>query len=258
MIERGRPTTWQGLQEQTARILRQCGFVTQLEKEIVTARGKVEVDVYAEDTTQSPSATYLCECKHWKRTVPKAVVHAFRTVVSDFGANHGFLITREGFQSGASDAAAYTNVRLLTWEAFQEVFVDRWYREYFVPILREESEPLVDYTEPINGRIFRKADALIKASQNRFRKLRKEYQGLAFLALPLYLRLPMQASLHPNQSPRIALPLRTSLPVRLTTAAVDLPEDLLDITNYREFLETLCGHIRTGLAAFDGVFGERA
>ena len=117
----------------------------------------MEVDVYAEDLSSQPKTVYLCECKHWQSAVPQTVVHAFRTVVTDYGANWGFIISSAGFQSGAFEAAAKSNVRLLTWDEFQELFVDRWIENYMMPRLREEVEPLVDYTEPFNARVSRRA-----------------------------------------------------------------------------------------------------
>jgi hypothetical protein len=94
-------------------------MATEVNRTIKTVRGTVNVDVYAEDVTQTPSAVCLCECKHWSTAVSKDVVHAFRTVVSDFGASWGFLISSGGFQSGAIEAATYSNVRLQTWEEFE-------------------------------------------------------------------------------------------------------------------------------------------
>ncbi|MDP2952194.1 MAG: hypothetical protein Q8O76_02615, partial [Chloroflexota bacterium] len=63
----------------------------EIDKEIETARGAVKIDVYAEDGRQKPSIIYLCECKHWRSGVTKTVVHAFRTVVSDYGVNWGLI-----------------------------------------------------------------------------------------------------------------------------------------------------------------------
>jgi hypothetical protein len=36
--------------------------------------------------------TTLCECKYWRSAVPQAVIHGFRTVVGDIGANKGYAI----------------------------------------------------------------------------------------------------------------------------------------------------------------------
>ena len=78
------------------------------------------------DTQTVPHSLYICECKHWTRRVPQTVVHSFRTVVSELGANRGFLISRNAFQSGAREAAEFTNIDLLTWKEFEELMFDRW------------------------------------------------------------------------------------------------------------------------------------
>jgi len=90
-------------------------------------RGAVDIDVLVHDRTRRPHALVLCECKLWSRRVPKTVVHAFRTVVHDSGAHHGFIISDSGFQAGSYDAAANANIKLLTWEQFQAEMYNRWF-----------------------------------------------------------------------------------------------------------------------------------
>jgi hypothetical protein len=43
------------------------------------------------------------------------------------GANVGFIISSNGFQSGAVETAKNTNIDLVTWEEFQSRFYDRWF-----------------------------------------------------------------------------------------------------------------------------------
>ena len=87
----------------------------------------MDIDVYARDATREPTLTIVCECKHWQAAVPKNVVHGFRTVMDEAGANVGFIISANGFQSGALEAANNTNIHLVTWNEFQERFFDRWF-----------------------------------------------------------------------------------------------------------------------------------
>jgi Restriction endonuclease len=123
MIYCSEPTDWKNLQYLVASIFREIGCETFTEKEINTLRGKVEVDVYAKDNQSTPESLYICECKFWSYPVPKNVVHAFRTVITDSGANHGYIISKKGFQSGAHDAALNSNITLRTWNEFQEEFL---------------------------------------------------------------------------------------------------------------------------------------
>lgn len=125
-ISSGIPETWEDLQRQVARILDGCGFSVEIEKKILTTRGTVEIDVYAEDNIQGRRNKILCECKFWKARVPQHVIHSFRTVMLDSGANKGYIIALEGFQSGSVAAAELTNIELVSWEEFQSAFQERW------------------------------------------------------------------------------------------------------------------------------------
>jgi restriction system protein len=246
------PDQWRKLQSDVAQILSECGFNTETEKNITTARGEVEIDVFAEDPMQTPHTIYLCECKHWNANVPKSEVHAFRTVVNDFGANWGLVISKQGFQRGAYEAAKNTNLKLLDWQEFQALFAERWYREHMVKKLTEEAAPIMEYTEPINSRIFRKADALPSESQERFRSLRKRYVLLGFLAMQFSVySLPFQEGL-----PK--LPLLKEQQFKRTEELGEIPADILQATSLRGLLNSMVNHLRTGTAEFDEVFGERA
>jgi hypothetical protein len=44
----------------------------------------------------------------------------------------------------------------------------------------------------------------------------------------------------------------------LKAVETNLPDDLLDATYLRDFVDILCRHAQEGIAAFDRVFGERA
>lgn len=255
LIESALPEDWRDLQDSVARIFRECGLAAETNKKIDTIRGPVNIDVFAEDAEQTPPAVYLCECKHWKSKVPKTVVHAFRSVVSDYGANWGLIISSAGFQRGAPGAAKGTNLRLLNWWEFQELFVDRWYSHYVPQRLREEADPLVEYTEPINSRIFRKADALPQEKRERFIALREQYIYLAYLALPMYMQREFKI-VRPDVNPMIELPLeRKYIPLMIE---FNLPQDLLEAIALRDFIEIYIRHVRKALAEFDDVFGERA
>lgn len=119
------PKDWRDLQNQTARFLNQAGYHAVSPCEISTARGKAEVDVLV-DSPDELVKRIICECKYWDSAVPKEKVHAFRTVVADSGASLGLLISKTGFQSGAIEAAKYSNIQLVTWDEFLNIIKDRW------------------------------------------------------------------------------------------------------------------------------------
>lgn len=151
MIEEAPGADWHDLQEWVAAILRECGLVAEVGKTLRTVRGTVEIDVHAVDPMTNPSAVYLCECKRWRSRVPQAEVQAFRTILADAGAHVGLFISSSGFQAGAFEVAAHTNVSLLSWSGFQELFIERWCDEYWVPTLRTRGDRLAGYVDPVSS-----------------------------------------------------------------------------------------------------------
>lgn len=254
LIEAGEPGTWQELEKKVAQILRECNMEVSLQKEVQTVRGTVNVDVFASDAAPTPSATLLVECKNWHHRVPKTVVHAFRTVVADFGANTGILISSAGFQSGALDAAAYSNVRLVNWPEFQELFGVRWFDQFMLPRLRVEAEPLIEYTEPVNSRIFKKAERLSTENKAKFRELREAYFFLA-----TYISMFAWADVAGIRRPlSLGLPMRDKLAEFLVSDPAKFPDDILDAPALRPLMDAMLNHCEKATAQFDDVFGERA
>ena len=123
MIYSASPLDWRDLQDKVADVFRDMGFDAEVEKYVEMPRGGAKIDVYARDKTQAPELVYVCECKHWTNSVPQEKIHALRTVVAETGANYGLLIAKSGFQSGSFAAANQTNIRLLDWQQFQDLFL---------------------------------------------------------------------------------------------------------------------------------------
>jgi hypothetical protein len=148
LIEASPPKSWQELETGVAQILGECGYDVEVQKNVTLAGGNVNIDVWADDHSSPPNVIAV-ECKHWTTPATLNVVHAFGTVVGDSGANTGLIVSSVGFQQGAVEAAAYSNVRLLDWVQFQEMFLERWFRQYMSETLAEETDALHEYTEPI-------------------------------------------------------------------------------------------------------------
>jgi hypothetical protein len=146
MIDRQVPKDWKNLENKVAQILSEAGFKTEVEKDITTARGTVKVDVFAVDISQLPNICYICECKYWENKVPKTVVHSFRTVVQDYGANFGILISKNGFQEGSYETVKNTNISLVDWFDFQKIFEDRWWTAISVK-LYNQFDTLIRYAD---------------------------------------------------------------------------------------------------------------
>ena len=206
MITRNAPDTWQSLQTEVGRILEECGFGVEVERKIQSARGVVELDVYAEETVRGRKYAIVCECKHWKSRIPQTVVHGFRTVVQEVGANIGYIVSMEGFQSGAVAASDLTNLKLVTWEEFQDIFEESWFEEFFTKQIDEKLDSLMTYAEPILPAWFEK---MSDNDKDKYFSLKEKYDlfGVIMQSLGPYSRmlrkeliptLPLRARLKPD------------------------------------------------------------
>lgn len=137
MTIKNEPKTWRELQEAVGEIMQQCNFTVEIEKKVDTIRGSVEIDVYAHEIVDGRTYTIIGECKYWKASIPQNVIHALRTVVNDSGVNKAYIITTSKFQSGALDFIKQTNIELVTWQEFQNVFFKSWYINYFSKKLKD-------------------------------------------------------------------------------------------------------------------------
>lgn len=151
MIEEQPGADWRDLQERVAAILTECGLVSEVGRTLDLARGKAEIDVYAIDSSTTPPGVYLCECKRWHSRVPQAEVQAFRTIVSDAGAHFGLFVSATGFQIGSFEVVKNTNIHLLDWQGFQNMFLERWCRKYWIPTLRVRGDRLAGYVDPVSS-----------------------------------------------------------------------------------------------------------
>jgi len=253
MIYSSIPVDWRDLQEKVTEVFREIGVKTEVNKGVKTARGHVNIDVYAEDKSQSPNLLYLCECKYWNKRVPQTVVHSFRTVVNDFGANYGLLISKQGFQAGSFDAARNTNIKLLDWNQFQNLFEDKWFQKYMCPTLCKECGPLVSYTEPINSTILKEADKLDDNKRKRFKQLRQKHSTAAYLTLRYYAALFGESV----NKPVLALQKDISSELMSEVTIGNVPLELIKATGLRDFLVILLGHCRQGIHEFDNLFGKK-
>ncbi|NLG19612.1 MAG: restriction endonuclease [Fibrobacter sp.] len=236
------PSSWQDLQQKVANILLESGFTVEVEKALETARGKVEIDVYAEEEVNGRKYSIACECKHWKSNVPQSVIHGFRTVISDLGINIGYVITTSDFQSGAIDAANYTNVKLLEWNAFQSLFLKSWFAHFFVPKITKELHPLFTYIEPLYPRW---CDEMSDIDQELFHDLRAKYGafGWVMLSFSTYARMLDKNPILPT------LPLRSRFFVDNEKIG-RIPVEIMNEVNYLEFMVKSITYARNAITQF--------
>lgn len=105
-------TAWRNYQEEAAQFFRNLGLEAAVEKDVPGVRGSHRVDVLVTGSYLGISFTWVVECKAWKSNVSKEKVAALISIVQDVGADRGFLLSEEGFQSGALRMAERSNVTL--------------------------------------------------------------------------------------------------------------------------------------------------
>jgi hypothetical protein len=244
MITCSIPEDWRALQSEVGKILEQCGFSVEVEKIVDTARGKVELDVYAEEVVKGRKYSIVCECKHWKSSIPQSIIHSFRTILNDTGANVGYIVTLKGFQSGAFKAANYSNLELVTWEEFQKAFCDSWLEQYLSPVITKELDPILDYTEPLVQKwMCEVPDHEVKI----IKSLREKYFSFAVLIMAF---TSYSSFLRTNGFPK--LPLSENWH-QLTEAGDDIPKEILEAKGYIEFLHESLKFGKQGIREFKEV-----
>ena len=232
MIFNSDPTDWTDLQNKVAQIFDEIGCIVAIEKEITTTRGVVNVDVFVEDATKSPHLIYICECKYWETQIPKSVVHSFRTVVADYGAHVGYLISKRGYQSGAYEAATNSNVMLLSWNEFQEVLLDAWYIGMLKRV-HSASAGLREYImPPFDGSI------------NKLLDTNKEAQSLYWTMYTKYCAFGEILSMHSEYlNEKMPLP-HTFIDPRCNS------DGKIEVTTYREYFEILLASVGYATESF--------
>lgn len=142
------PKNWRNLQDEVCRYLNEAGYIAETPKTIKTVRGHVEVDVYAESNKELIKS-FICECKYWNSPIPKEKIHAFRTVTHDSGSMLGIIISKNGFQSGAYEAAYCSNILLKDWTGFIDLIKRQWLTNQMAKLVKISS-PLSVYTDPMD------------------------------------------------------------------------------------------------------------
>lgn len=179
------PENWHDLQEKVSSILNQVGFDSTTNKVIKTPRGEVEIDVYAVDPYSIDKIIYVIECKNWETKIPQTVIHSFTTVISETGANVGYIISKEGFQKGAYDYSNHTSITNLTFKEFQIKYSKMWVANYFIREIEQQSDSLIQYTEPFNNRRERYFSALSIKEKGSFIRLSEKYSLFVIILLNL-------------------------------------------------------------------------
>lgn len=224
MITHKIPSSWQNLQDQVCQVLNECGLAATVEQRIRTTRSCVNVDVYATEIVDGRKSIILCECKWWKKAISQEAINAFRTVVSDHGANKGYIISKNGFYPAAHLAADYTNIQLVDWETFIEEFEATWLDKFFIPTITEQFDWLIEYLYPNEPAWLHQ---LPENAQDKVHALKLRFAPLGVLAMMMSEHMKLAGENIPK------LPLRTHLKSEITK---NLPEEITSAFGYRELL----------------------
>ena len=103
---------WRGYQEMVATFFMSLGLEATTDLTVEGIRTTHAIDVFVKSFHVGFDVVWIVECKHWAKRVTKLHVLALRQIVTDVGADRGILLSEKGFQSGAVEAAALTNVRV--------------------------------------------------------------------------------------------------------------------------------------------------
>lgn len=175
MIDDPYPESWQDLQTGVKRLFRNVGLAADVEVDLETPRGTVNVDVCAVDRRSLDKIKYIVECKNWNATVPQSVVHSFTTVMHETGANIGFIVSKYGLQSGAKQYTRNTNITGLTYLELQQRYFEAWWRRYFCPRIGDAADRVLQYTEEFNGQRDKAYENLSEEKKKKFDQLRSRY-----------------------------------------------------------------------------------
>ncbi|MDW7730549.1 MAG: restriction endonuclease [Bacillota bacterium] len=244
MITNKVPVDWKDLQTQVALILEQSGLEVEVEKKIQSVRGVVEIDVYAKERIEKRDYLILVECKHWKERIPQTIIHAFRTVINDVGANIGYIISIHGFQSGSYNVSSSTNLSLVTWETFLTLFEKVWLRNYFLKYIEDNFREIIYYTEPL---VPTWALSLRGTDKVTMKELRQKNEWLGWLLLDLLNSFGIIV----RDSEFLGLPLNPKY------KSFCMPDELFKVGNYVDLIDCLQKYATPALKEF-GLLKEKA
>jgi hypothetical protein len=243
MIECGEPRNWKELQDRVGRIFNEIGYKTRIGKTTRMVRGKTNIDVLAQNVAEEPHVLYLCECKHWSRRVSQQVIQAVRTDVVDVGANYGLIISKRGFQGGSYRKTKFTNVMLMTWEQFQEKFLQKW-----VTGMANRSAAIADelmpFTEYLIGRRLESIlDQLPEPKQKEMLRLNRAFDHVACMAF----EWGQEAGFFRGRVQKLQ-PCVLGDPLE--------PSEEVPIRCYRDYAEYIFGNCRRAMKLFERTAGQ--
>ena len=125
-------------------------------------------------------------------------------------------------------------------------------QSYMAPLVYQAVGPLVEYTEPINTRIFRKAEVFSDAEQAKFKDLREEFADFALYSSMIGFGNVV------DQIPFFQNKISNSMDLVTSAKPPLVPGEVAESKNLKDFTYRLISHAEYAIDQFDDLFGERA
>ncbi len=252
MIDDPLPIHWKDLQTGVQRIFRNVGLYAEVEVNIETPRGSVNVDVHATDPMSVDKIRYIVECKNWGSSVPQTVVHSFTTIMHETGANIGFIISKHGLQLGAKQYTQNTNITGMTYLEFQLRYFEAWWKRYFCPLIGDAADKVLLYTEEFNTQRDRAYDKLSTQNKERFDKLRRQESG-SIMILSMFNYMSISRGL--NTGTLLEVP-KSLDDFKVKVLAQITPHIQWHSDTFRELLRTILQYLADIKSEFEMIFGR--
>lgn len=252
MIDDPLPMNWKDLQTGVQRIFRNVGLYAEVEVNIKTPRGSVNVDVHATDPRSVDKIRYIVECKNWGSSVPQTVVHSFTTIMHETGANIGFIISKHGLQLGAKQYTQNTNITGMTYLEFQLRYFEAWWKRYFCPLIGDAADKVLLYTEEFNTQRDRAYDKLSTQNKERFDKLRRQESG-SIMILSMFNYMSISRGL--NTGTFLEVP-KSLDDFKVKVLAQITPHIQWHSDTFRELLRTILQYLADIKSEFEMIFGR--
>jgi hypothetical protein len=180
-IRKEDPGTHLDLQQFASEFWEQCGFTTKVDCEIVTAQGSMTISVCAYEGTDRVDPVSLCECRHGSDPVPDDIIHDFGTIVRASNAKTGFILSGTARADDPSGIDETVDIRLLTWQEFQDHFSKQWVR-YQIEKVQQDAEDLRNYCDPLEKYVSERLRKETDAFRKQYRVLSEKHMPMGMLS----------------------------------------------------------------------------
>lgn len=252
MIDDPLPKSWRDLQTGVQRIFRNVGLIAEVEVDLETPRGEVNVDVHAIDVRSVDKVRYIVECKNWDTNIPQTVVHSFTTVMHETGANIGFIISKHRLQQGAKRYTQNTNIVGMTYLEFQQRYFEAWWKRYFCPRIGDAADEVLLYTEDFNSTRDHAYNKLSSQDKEQFDRLRRE-DGGSIMLLSMFNYMAISKGLSTGTMlnvPKSLDEFKTGVLAKIT------PHIQWHCDTFRGLLDIILEYLADTKAKFEAIFGK--